>query len=86
MLSYGGCGWNGKGEGEQEKQGLRKEISVGLWVRWVLIEEGEGRELFFEEGEGRELVLHLSGFRKVLCCVKKVFFFCIYRAIFLILC
>ena len=41
----------------------------------VLIEEGEGRELFFEEGEGRELVLHLSGFRKVLCCVKKFFFF-----------
>ena len=59
--------------------GLRKEISVGLWVWWVLIEEGEGIELFFEEEEGRELVLRLSGFRKVLCYVKKVFFFfCVY--------
>ena len=40
----------------------------------VLIEEGEGRELFFEEGEGRELVLRLLGFRKVLFCVKSSFF------------
>ena len=32
LLSCGGCGWNGKGEGEREKEGLRKEISVSLWV------------------------------------------------------
>ena len=49
-----------------------------MWVWWVLIEEGEGRELFFEEGEGRELVLRLSGFRKVLFCVNFFFFFCVY--------
>ena len=43
-------------------------------TREIGSEEGEGRELFFEEGEGRELVLLLSGFRKVLCCVKFFFF------------
>ena len=42
LLSCGGYGWNEEGEGEREKQGLRKEIFVNMWVWWVLLEEYVG--------------------------------------------
>ena len=45
--------------------GSKEGDLIGLWVWWVLI----------EEGDGRDWVLRLLGFRKILCCVKSFFFF-----------